>query len=869
MKNTLLNRQLLSDSQGHGKILKNGVAVLVLSSAMTLSGLSQSVHAAEVTAPTAISATPTAIQPTQPTEVTPNQLDQAQQNLNNASQAVDAQNQVVDKATTDYNSASTTVENKTTAVDQAQVVANQATPQAIANQEAVIANTNNQISTVTSNIETTNTNIADKTTLINNQATIVGQAQKTTETAKAALDEAKQKEQQAQAILDGTGATDLYNQQDALVKKVATDTTAVNTATTDLANAKAADAKLANDINIKATEVSNKTTEVSNLSNQLPGLQTNVNNTGDILNKATTDLNVAQADVDGINTFVMTTEYANTLKAFNNAAPGSAERNSLRSQLDLLSEPLLAQNIYKSNANDKLVTISDINNIPTNILKELSLFGSELENQIRSYFGTVKTVVTPDSIDAADLVTDGYVSDNWGWDAINSKGHDAKALAIPGTNPDTNLGTSVGENMNTVGQQTYSTTLDDLKSMVFEAYKAFMYADTLSNYGHARSISGLTEDTRATTTYLGIDISSVDGDTTVHVNDFNNLDTAGVAEFDATVISNPDTPAKLNAILSNAKSVYATAKTNSDAAIAKLTSTTTQYNQAKSVLATMVKELDVLKTTKLQAPGAQAKLDKANKALVADQKSLDAVNASVATLEADVAVKKAALDAAKAEVAKKDLVFQDAVKKQGVEQAKLDVLNQELKALKSELAKEQVSLAEAKTQLAEEELVLYKLTHADEELAKAKAELAKAKELLDAAAKTLSIEKEKLADLIAKKALANTEYNDLLKAYNAQEAARLEAEKAAIEAQGKIAVPVYDKKGQLVSYETAKEVVKLTSKTSNWTKNMSAEVENTNDSSQSTEYSKLPATDVNTNILAMLIGMMMIGLVKLMNKKRQ
>ncbi|MCO7179546.1 SEC10/PgrA surface exclusion domain-containing protein, partial [Streptococcus gallolyticus] len=77
------------------------------------------------------------------------------------------------------------------------------------------------------------------------------------------------------------------------------------------------------------------------------------------------------------------------------------------------SEALAKVNTYKSNPNDDNSTKYQINDLPEDVIKELSLFAADLVNQIRVVFGSPQVTVTESSVKFVDLVTDGYVSDRW------------------------------------------------------------------------------------------------------------------------------------------------------------------------------------------------------------------------------------------------------------------------------------------------------------------------------------------------------------------------------------------------------------------------------------------------------------------------
>ncbi len=62
----------------------------------------------------------------------------------------------------------------------------------------------------------------------------------------------------------------------------------------------------------------------------------------------------------------------------------------------------------------------------------------------------------------ADRVSDGYVADNWGWEAITHQRHDSAALDRAGKSFNS---VSIGENLNTWQGLTGPFTLNDIKNM--------------------------------------------------------------------------------------------------------------------------------------------------------------------------------------------------------------------------------------------------------------------------------------------------------------------------------------------------------------------------------------------------------------------
>lgn len=210
-------------------------------------------------------------------------------------------------------------------------------------------------------------------------------------------------------------------------------------------------------------------------------------------------------------------------------------------------------NSYQDNEADKNVKISDLNNLSEAQITDLSLYASSLINQIRTAFGTTQTSVSKGSVLAADRVSDGYVADNWGWEAITHKRHDSAALDRAGKSFNS---VSIGENLNTWQGLTGPFTLNDIKKYVYEAMLDFMFNG--NEWNHARSISGLTAD--GGESYIGTDISVVAGAFNVHVNNVNKNSIASDSSFDTTKIANPyegnQSQSSSNANLVAAKAAY-------------------------------------------------------------------------------------------------------------------------------------------------------------------------------------------------------------------------------------------------------------------------------------------------------------------------
>ncbi|HEM3208383.1 TPA: SEC10/PgrA surface exclusion domain-containing protein, partial [Streptococcus suis 4417] len=133
----------------------------------------------------------------------------------------------------------------------------------------------------------------------------------------------------------------------------------------------------------------------------------------------------AENDKNSINTITLSSEYITALRDYAlNYTEKGAEATAI---LKALSPALKTSNQFKANANDSQTTYA-VNELPAEVRQELSWFASELINQVRQAFGTANVVVTDQALEFADMVTDGYVTDNWSRSDVLTTGHDAKAI---------------------------------------------------------------------------------------------------------------------------------------------------------------------------------------------------------------------------------------------------------------------------------------------------------------------------------------------------------------------------------------------------------------------------------------------------------
>lgn len=782
------------------------------------------------------------------------------------STAVASQEAVVATAQEEVTTQEAVVATAQETLDTATAVAEESTPQTIAQAEATVLNTETIISEVKADqseaqeaLATQQEAVANQEAVVTAQEAVVDSKQDEVSTAQSAVDV-------AQANLDGTGASEIISAQQQAEANVAT-------ATSELATAQEADSNRATAIETASQNVSTAQNAVDTTKVALDNATATATDTALDKTVAQNALTVAQADVNSFNTIYVSDEYVEALTAYRAGLLGQGDRKVAIAKLKEINQALRDSNVYKSNDNDKAITLTDLNNLSTETLTELSLFASELINQIRTKFGTSQTVVTADSVLASDLVTDGYVADGWGWAEVIASGHDGEALDKAG---DYFTKVVVGENLNTWNRTITTTTLDHVKSLIYRAMVDYLYNGR--EWLHATSITGL--DTKGESAYVGADISVVDGAVNVHVIDVTTNGLFKGHTFDTTAIENPDTLANLTTALTNAQTAYNQAVVADTQAQATLASATTAYNNAVSELTTAQATLATAQAVAIQTPQAQAKYDNAVSKLATAEQALVVANEAVANLTASVQEKQAILANAKATLEAKKAELATAQDDLATEQAKLA-------GLQAGVAKIEGLISTLATELAKEEANLVTATKRVADLKNAPVLLAQAKTAYDSevakltvAQEALQAEHDKLEALKAEKTISEAKYNELLALYNAHLAklaeqkrqAELAEQYAEIVANNGNPVAVVDEAGKIVSYvDSNKKVVEATNTVNApVTATVKPEVKQAVVATQTateSNQSNLPTTGEATSILG-LIGLGLMALAPVTRKRK-
>ena len=785
-------------------------------------------------------------------EVTKGQVDNAKDKLDKSTHAVEEVQAKKDQAQTEKNNAQSEV-------DKAQEIKDKATPENIEKKNQEVASAENGKSDAEKQEINAKNDLAKAKEVVADQENVVKKSEDKVASAEKEVKDAQTNVDNAQAILDGTGQAEVIAEKDNAEKAQAQAQTSVSNAENSLTQAKADDKKLAEDISSAQKELIQATNTVASTQTALTNATNKASQTQTALEKAQDTFTLAEGRYKSINTFQVTDEYVNALKSYVNnpyhpvkqEAQWEAHNEKAVKALTAEQKPNINLNSFKSNVNDKAISV-DVNNLTTEQMTELSLFASDLLNQIRERFGTPKTVVTKGMLQVVDEVTDGYVADDWGF----GKGHDNKAVnnvarkyGLPTYKDDTHQSL---ENLNSSNNGDKIHTMDDAKKWVYESISDLLFNGW--EWGHARSVTGLISK-GASKDYFALGLSSNTGRTSAHFLSVSDNEVTG-NKLDKTEVPNNNTAESIVKAYNAANSALLNAQTENSMAQREKTSASIANIRAKGEQETIQKRLDALKDTPLKTPTAQSNLEKAQDTLANANKRLENAEKALEALTADVKIKQENLTNAKNVLAQKEANLTNAKNNLATEQDKLA----ELKALVQtaennlELAKEKV--AQATKTLEKAKADLESLLNAEPNLAKAKKVLSEKETTLKEKETALKEAQTILDELLKEQKLDQEAYDKLFALYSAQvEAKRKELEKA-----GYKPVPVVDAKGNVIDYKAEKVTVGTKDD-----KTYQAPAQATNAKAESKK--QLPNTGMKESNLLSLLGAS-LGLLALVGKRK-
>ena len=770
------------NSHSTAKKLYTGTVISAIAATVSLVGTIGTAHAdtVEVPLPTTAQTEPALVEKEAPKktevkvptkEVTKEQVDEAKDKLDKSTQAVEDAKAKKDQAQTEKANAQSEVDN-------AQQAKDKATPENIENQNQEVTDAEKGKTDAEKQEKNAEKDLAKAKDVVADQEKVVNKSEKKVVDAENEVKDAQNDVDNAKAILDGTGKAKVVEEKE---------------------NAETAQKQAQKQVTSAEEVLEQAKSDDKNLEDAISSVQNEL----------------AEASYKSINTFQVTDEYVNALKSYVNNPydilderdKWKEHREKVESILKSVNQENLNLNKFKGNANDKAISV-DANNLTTEQMTELSLFASDLLNQIRERFGTPKTVVTKGMLQVADEVTDGYVADDWGF----GKGHDSKAVnnvarkyGLPTYEDDTH---QYLENLNSSNNGDKIHTMDDAKKWVYESLYKLMFSDW--EWEHAQNLAGLSSARGATKEYFGLDISKTLERTSVHFLTVSDNQVTGNM-LDKTEVPNNSTAESIVKAYNTAKSDLFNAQTANSYVQREKTSASLANIKAKGEQETIQKRLGSLKATPLKTPTAQSNLEKAQDILANANTRLKNAKKALDALTADVKLKQDNLAKAKEVLAQKERNLTNAKNNLETEQDKLLKLKKLVQIAENnlELAKEKVALANKTLEQAKADLE--NLLNAEPNLVKAKEVLAQKETTLKEKVTALKEAQAILDKLLQEKKLDQDAYDKLFALYSAQVEAKrladLEAQKKAILESGNTPIEVYDETGKLVSYQVKPKTV--------------------------------------------------------------
>ena len=749
-------------------------------------------------------------------EVTKGQVDDAKDKLDKSKQAVNDAQAKEKQAQSEKDSAQSELDSAQFEVDSAQQAKDKATPGNIEKQNQSVASAGNDKSDAEKQEKNAEDDLAKAKEVVENQEKVVKKSEDNVANAENDVKGAQNDVDNAQAILDGTGQAKVVEEKENAEAFQKQAQKQVTSAEEVLEQAKSDDKNLEDAISSVQNELTEASNVVASTESTLTDATSKADQTQTALEKAQDIFTVAEAGYKAINTIQLTDAYVNALKDYatnpyhpvTQEAQWQAHYDNAVKTLTAEQKPNINLNSFKSNVNDKATSV-DANNLTTEQMTELSLFASDLLNQIRERFGTPKTVVTKGMVQVADEVTDGYVADDWGF----GKGHDSKAVnnvarkyGLPTYEDDTH---QYLENLNSSNNGDKIHTMDDAKKWVYESIYKLMFSDW--EWEHAQNLAGLSSARGATKEYFGLDISKTLGRTSVHFLTVSDNQVTG-NKLDKTEVPNNNTAESIVKAYNAANSALLNAQTVNSQAQREKTSASLANIKAKGEQETIQKRLDALKATPLKTPTAQSKLEQAQDILANANKRLENAEKALEALTADVKTKQENLTNAKNVLAQKEANLTNAKNNLATEQDKLLELEKLVQIAENNLDLAKDKVVQATKMLEEAKADLESLLNAEPNLAKAKKVLSEKETILNQKVTALKESQAILDKLLEEQKIDQEAYDKLFALYSEQvEAKRLadlaEAKRKELEKAGYQPVPVVDGKGNVVDYTAEKVTV--------------------------------------------------------------
>ena len=578
-------------------------------------------------------------------------VDKVKAESDKANQDVSKQKEAVSTTETKIADAEKTIADTNKKVEEAKAI----TPEKVATAKAEADKKANELATAEKTVANADKSVSATAEKVEDQTKVVSNAEKT---ATATANKVADAQKKVDSLSSTTDTTQLEKEVATLTTQVAEDTQAVETAQTNLDNAKKAQSNKDQAIKDAKSGVSNAETKLGQATTALANAKADQSNKDKAVTSAKSDLERAKAELQNVDggqaKLNISSEYVRLLREYSNT-----KNMSFSDQLKELGKKELENrgilgaegnpNKYKAPEKDKNVRV-DVKNLTPEVEREINLFTADLINQVRDAFGRPRAIVTEDSMRIAKEVAK----------ASKTEGdHDFDAMDKVGNAN----GVLISENLGFRDKEVSN--LAELKEAIYENILIGLFLDSDTeerlNWAHALSFARLSDINKPDLVYqnyIGVGFQPTsEGNFNIHIDGTSDNGISENAKFDKTkvVTANNNTKA-LQEKLSLAQSTYDNAVKASEEAKSAVQSAQTAYTNAETALANARTNLSNVVGNKTDVPALEKALADAKDKLAQDTKALQTAKESLALAKSNATDKakalaeaKTALEAAKAE----------------------------------------------------------------------------------------------------------------------------------------------------------------------------------------------------------------------------
>lgn len=738
-----------SNTQGHGTIKKLRTGAVVSTLALTAFGVSTTVSASEtevaVNEPATKVVAKDEVKPKVPTQ---QDVDKAKAESDKANQDVAKQKEVVASTEAKIADAEKTIADTTKKVEEAKTV----TPEKVAEAKADADKKASELATAEKTVADADKSVSATAEKVADQTKVVSNAEKTATDASNKVAEAQNK---VDSLSSTTDIRTLDREAYGLTVKVRVDERKVDEAQKKLDEGKKAVADKEQAIKDTQDKISSAEKEFKQATTNLNVAKANQSQKEEAVKAAKSDLDRAKEELSdnevATNTITLSKEYMSLLKEY--LTTGKPEELGKKLKELAFKEFQKVGSVtfnngevyrydlpFNSTKKDKNTKI-DINNLDYETRKEISLFATDLINQIRKQFGSAPVTVTEDSLKVAEDATKS---------ATTGFGHDYTALDKVGNANKVLLSELAAFKDESI------TTLAALKHEIYDSIISMLYDDSHVKFGHAKQLVGIHESNEGYMQYVGLATRSTNTfPAAIHfVGTSDNVISEG-SPFDKTKVvtapSQQEQLAKLQEKVDLAQKAYVNAYAELKDAENGVYLAKTRYGKADDDLYFARRHLSDIQLNKIDLPALEKALEDAKTQLAEDKKALKTAE-EVLELAKTNAIDKAkslaeakkALATAKAEKASADKALETAKGELEVLTKAHDVAVLARKSAGADLARKREASKEATDTYTVLELAL---TKRDEVLKALDKELADTKSKLGVLRAELETAKEELARL--------------------------------------------------------------------------------------------------------------------------